>query len=61
MDSRAVAGVAPDSEEGLHGYMGNAQTVFPQSVNLATTWNTNLAQETGAAIAAKSQLPMAWI
>ena len=42
-------------EEGLHGYMGNAQTVFPQSVNLATTWNTNLAQETGAAIAAEAR------
>jgi len=42
-------------EEGLHGYMGNDETVFPQSVNLATTWNPELARETGAAIAAEAR------
>jgi beta-glucosidase len=42
-------------EEGLHGYMSYNQTVFPQSVNLATTWNPNLAMKTGAAIAAEAR------
>jgi beta-glucosidase len=42
-------------EEGLHGYMGYKQTVFPQSVNLATTWNPELAKKTGAAIAAEAR------
>jgi beta-glucosidase len=42
-------------EEGLHGYMGYGQTVFPQSVNLATTWNPELAKATGAAIAAEAR------
>src|SRR5260221_807817 len=42
-------------EEGLHGYMAYNQTVFPQSVNLATTWNVDLAKQTGAAIAAEAR------
>src|SRR6266851_10252359 len=42
-------------EEGLHGYMGYDQTVFPQSVNLAATWNPDLARKTGAAIAAETR------
>ena len=42
-------------EEGLHGYMGYGQTVFPQSVNLATTWNPELARKVGAAIAAEAR------
>jgi beta-glucosidase len=42
-------------EEGLHGYMAYNQTVFPQSVNLAATWNPALAQKTGAAIAAEAR------
>jgi beta-glucosidase len=42
-------------EEGLHGYMGYGETVFPQSVNLAATWNPGLAQKTGAAIAAEAR------
>lgn len=42
-------------EEGLHGYMGHDQTIFPQSVNLASTWNPKLARETGAAIAAEAR------
>src|SRR5882724_1008665 len=42
-------------EEGLHGYMGYDQTVFPQSVNLASTWNPDLAGKTGAAIAAETR------
>ena len=42
-------------EEGLHGYMAHDETVFPQSVNLATTWNVDLARKTGAAIAAEAR------
>jgi len=42
-------------EEGLHGYMGMNQTVFPQSVNLAATANPDLASQTGAAIAAEAR------
>jgi beta-glucosidase len=42
-------------EEGLHGYMDYGETVFPQSINLATTWNSELARQTGAAIAAQAR------
>ena len=42
-------------EEGLHGYMDRNETVFPQSINLATTWNRDLARRTGAAIAAQAR------
>jgi beta-glucosidase len=42
-------------EEGLHGYMDNDETVFPQSINLASTWNPDLARQTGAAIAAQAR------
>ena len=42
-------------EEGLHGYMGAGETLFPQSVNLASTWNPELARETGAAIASEAR------
>jgi beta-glucosidase len=42
-------------EEGLHGYMGENETVFPHSVNLATTWNPALAEKIGAAIAAEAR------
>ncbi len=42
-------------EEGLHGYMDSDETVFPQSINLATTWNPELARQTGAAIAAQAR------
>jgi beta-glucosidase len=42
-------------EEGLHGYMDKSETVFPQSINLATTWNPELARQTGAAIAAQAR------
>ena len=38
-------------EEGLHGYSDG--TVFPAPINLAATWNPNLARSTGAAIAAE--------
>ena len=41
--------------EGLHGYMGHGATIFPQSVNLATTWNTDLAHAEGAAIASETR------
>src|SRR5258706_10962858 len=42
-------------EEGLHGYMDYGETVFPQSINLAATWNPELARRTGAAIAAQAR------
>lgn len=42
-------------EEGLHGYQGFGQTVFPQSVNLASTWDTTLARNEGAAIASEAR------
>ena len=35
--------------------MGYDETVFPQSVNLAATWNADLARQTGAAIAAQTR------
>ena len=42
-------------EEGLHGYMDYDETVFPESINLAATWNPELARQTGAAIAAQAR------
>ena len=44
-------------EEGLHGFSNSFQagTVFPQSVNLATTWDTKIARETGAAIGSEAR------
>lgn len=42
-------------EEGLHGYMAHGETIFPQSVNLAATWNPELGRETGAAIASEAR------
>lgn len=42
-------------EEGLHGYMAPGETVFPQSVNLASTWDPELARRTGAAIASEAR------
>ncbi len=40
-------------EEGLHGYSDG--TVFPAPINLAATWNPDLARGTGAAIAAEAR------
>jgi beta-glucosidase len=40
-------------EEALHGF--DKGTVFPAPVNLAATWNRNLAEQTGAAIAAEAR------
>lgn len=40
-------------EEGLHGF--NTGTVFPAPINLAATWDTAVAQATGAAIAAEAR------
>ncbi|QNI34338.1 glycoside hydrolase family 3 C-terminal domain-containing protein [Alloacidobacterium dinghuense] len=40
-------------EEGLHGYSDG--TVFPAPINLAATWNTNIARQTGAAIASEAR------
>lgn len=42
-------------EEGLHGYMHFDQTLFPQNINLSSTWNRELARQTGAAIAAEAR------
>jgi beta-glucosidase len=41
--------------EGLHGYMGYNETIFPQSVNLASTWNPSLARTEAAAIASEAR------
>jgi beta-glucosidase len=40
-------------EEGLHGF--DTGTVFPAPINLAATWNPELAQQTGVAIAAEAR------
>jgi len=40
-------------EEGLHGF--NTGTVFPAPLNLAATWDPEIARQTGAAIAAEAR------
>jgi len=40
-------------EEGLHGF--DTGTVFPAPINVAATWDTELARATGAAIAAEAR------
>ena len=40
-------------EEGLHGF--DTGTVFPAPINLAATWNPDIAERTGAAIAAEAR------
>ncbi len=40
-------------EEGLHGF--DTGTVFPAPINLAATWNPQIAQQTGGAIAAEAR------
>jgi beta-glucosidase len=40
-------------EEGLHGF--DTGTVFPAPINLAATWNPEIARQTGAAIAAEAR------
>lgn len=40
-------------EEGLHGF--DTGTVFPAPINLAATWNPQIARQTGAAIAAEAR------
>ena len=40
-------------EEALHGF--DTGTVFPAPINLAATWNPDIAQATGAAIAAEAR------
>jgi beta-glucosidase len=40
-------------EEGLHGF--DTGTVFPAPINLAATWNRDIAEQTGAAIAAEAR------
>jgi beta-glucosidase len=41
------------AEEGLHGF--STGTIFPAQINLAATWNRELARQTGAAIAAEAR------
>jgi len=40
-------------EEGLHGSCGFDETVFPSPIGLGATWDTDLAFQTGAVIAAE--------
>lgn len=40
-------------EEGLHGF--DTGTVFPAPINLASTWNTEIARRTGAAVASEAR------
>ena len=40
-------------EEGLHGF--DAGTVFPAPINLAATWNPDIARKTGSAIASEAR------
>jgi beta-glucosidase len=40
-------------EEGLHGF--DTGTVFPAPINLSATWDPQIAQQTGAAIAAEAR------
>lgn len=44
-------------EEGLHGFSNSLQsgTVYPQSINLASTWDPDLAHETTAGIASEAR------
>jgi beta-glucosidase len=39
------------SEEALHGLCGPGNTIFPQAIALAATWNRDLVRRTGQAIA----------
>ena len=55
MDSNPLGIPALFTGEGLHGYMGYDETVFPQSVNLASTWNPDLARAEAAAIASEAR------
>ncbi|MGB6856397.1 MAG: glycoside hydrolase family 3 N-terminal domain-containing protein, partial [Terracidiphilus sp.] len=41
--------------EGLHGFYSYDYTVFPAPINLAATWNPEIARQTGAAIAAEAR------
>lgn len=41
------------SEEGLHGLCGPGNTIFPQAITLASTWNPETVRKVGAAIAAE--------
>jgi beta-glucosidase len=40
-------------EEGVHGSQSFEETIFPAPIGLGTTWDTDLAQQTGATIAAE--------
>jgi beta-glucosidase len=55
IDSNRLGIPALFTGEGLHGYMGYGETIFPQSVNLATTWSPALARAEAAAIASEAR------
>lgn len=42
-------------EEGLHGLCGSGYTIFPQAIAMAATWDVELVERIGAAIAAESR------
>jgi len=42
-------------EEGVHGYNGFGETVYPCSINLASTFDLDLAKQTGAQIGAEAR------
>jgi beta-glucosidase len=42
-------------EEAVRGYQGKEQTTFPHSINLASTFDADLAKQTGAAIASEAR------
>lgn len=43
-------------DEALHGLVRDGATVFPQSIGLAATWNTNLMEKVSAAIAREAEI-----
>ena len=55
IDSNPLGIPALFTGEGLHGYMGYDETIYPQAVNLASTWNTDLAHTEAAAIASEAR------
>lgn len=43
------------SEEGLHGYARPGSTIFPQSITMASTWNPEIVEKVGQALAAETR------
>ncbi len=55
IDSNPLGIPALFTAEGLHGYMGYDETIFPQSVNLASTWNPDLGRAEAGVIASEAR------